>query len=54
MHFKDIMQRQWDRYQGVRMFSLCGVVMGLMTEFPMLVCDLASGTDAIIGTDMFN
>ena len=27
-------------------------VMGLLTEFPILVCDLASGTDAIIGTDV--
>ena len=26
--------------------------MGLLTEFPILVCDLASGTDAIIGTDV--
>ena len=25
--------------------------MGLKTEFPILVCDLAAGTDAIIGTD---
>ena len=26
--------------------------MGLRTEFPILVCDLATGTDAIIGTDV--
>ena len=26
--------------------------MGLQTEFPILVCDLATGTDAIIGTDV--
>ena len=26
--------------------------MGLQTEFPILVCDLASGTDAIMGTDV--
>ena len=26
--------------------------MGLLTEFPILVCDLASGTYAIIGTDV--
>ena len=26
--------------------------MGLETEFPILVCDLATGTDAIIGTDV--
>ena len=26
--------------------------MGLLTEFPILACDLASGTDAIIGTDV--
>ena len=26
--------------------------MGLLTEFPILVCDLAVGTDAIIGTDV--
>ena len=25
--------------------------MGLQTEIPILVCDLATGTDAIIGTD---
>ena len=30
-----------------------GVVsfLGLQVEFPVLVCDLAAGTDAIIGTD---
>ena len=33
--------------------SLCVVsFMGLLAEFPMLVCDLASGKDAIIGTDV--
>ena len=26
--------------------------MGLLTEFPILVCDLASGMDAIIGSDV--
>ena len=26
--------------------------IGLLAEFPILVCDLASGTDAIIGTDV--
>ena len=26
--------------------------MGLQTEFPIIVCDLAAGTDAIIGTDV--
>ena len=26
--------------------------MGLQVEFPILVCDLATGTDAIIGTDV--
>ena len=26
--------------------------MGLLTEFPILVCDLDAGTDAIIGTDV--
>ena len=26
--------------------------MGLLAEFPILVCDLASGTDAILGTDV--
>ena len=26
--------------------------MGLLTEFPILICDLASGMDAIIGTDV--
>ena len=28
--------------------------MGLQTEFPILVCDLATGTDAIIGTDVLS
>ena len=33
-------------------FSHCVVsFMGLQTEFPILVCDLAVGTDSIIGTD---
>ena len=26
--------------------------LGLQVEFPVLVCDLATGTDAIIGTDV--
>ena len=26
--------------------------MGLLTQFPILVCDLAAGTDVIIGTDV--
>ena len=26
--------------------------MGLQTEFPIIVCNLATGTDAIIGTDV--
>ena len=26
--------------------------MGLLTEFPILVFDLATGTDAIMGTDV--
>ena len=26
--------------------------MDLLAEFPILVCDLASGTDAIVGTDV--
>ena len=46
MHIKNIMPCQWDRYRGVWMFQ------GLLTEFPILVCDLAVGTDAIIGTDV--
>ena len=33
------------------MLSLRGVIHGT-TEFPILVCDLATGTDAIIGTDV--
>ena len=34
-------------------FSHCVVsFMGLQTEFPILVCDLAMGTNAIIGTDV--
>ena len=33
--------------------SNCGVsFLGLQVEFPVLVCDLAAGTDAIIGTDV--
>ena len=38
---------------GVSGSSHCVVsFMGLLMEFPILVCDLASGTDAIIGTDV--
>ena len=38
---------------GVSGCSHCVVsFMGLLTEFPILVCDLAAGTDAIIGTDV--
>ena len=38
---------------GVSGCSHCVVsFMGLLTEFPIQVCDLASGTDAIIGTDV--
>ena len=38
---------------GVSGCSHCGVsFMGLQTEFPILVCDLAAGTDAIMGTDV--
>ena len=38
---------------GVSGCSHCVVsFMGLLTEFPILVCDLASGADAIIGTDV--
>ena len=38
---------------GVSGCSHCVVsFMGLQTEFPILVCDLAAGTDAIIGTDI--
>ena len=38
---------------GVSGCSHCVVsFMGLLTEFPILVCDLASGTDAIMGTDV--
>ena len=51
-HFKNIMRCHWDRYRGVWMFSLCGVVPGVSVEFPILVCDLAVGTDTIIGTDV--
>ena len=37
---------------GVSGCSHCVVsFMGLQTEFPILVCDLAAGADAIIGTD---
>ena len=38
---------------GVSGCSRCLVsFMGLQTEFPIIVCDLATGTDAIIGTDV--
>ena len=38
---------------GVSGCSHCVVsFMGLQMEFPILVCDLATGTDAIIGTDV--
>ena len=38
---------------GVSGCSHCVVsFMGLQTEFPILICDLATGTDAIIGTDV--
>ena len=38
---------------GVSGCSNCVVsFMGLQTEFPILICDLATGTDAIIGTDV--
>ena len=38
---------------GVSGCSHCVVsFMGLQTEFPILVCDLAAGTDAIMGTDV--
>ena len=40
---------------GIRVSGCSNCVvsfMGLLTEFPILVCDLASGTDAIIGTDV--
>ena len=33
--------------------SCCAVsFMGLQTEFPIIICNLATGTDAIIGTDV--
>ena len=50
MHLKDITRCQWDRYRGVRMLSLCGIVHGIADGVPHT--DLASGTDAIIGTDV--
>ena len=38
---------------GVSGSSNCLVsFMGIQTEFPILICDLATGTDAIIGTDV--
>ena len=38
---------------GVSRCSNCVVsCMGLLTEFPIMVCDLVSSTDAIIGTDV--
>ena len=34
-------------------YSRCVVsFMGLQTEFPIIICNLATGTDAIIGTDV--
>ena len=34
--------------------SRCSVsFLGLRTEFPIIICSLATGTDAIIGTDVF-
>ena len=37
---------------GVSGCSQCVVsFLGLQVKFPVLVCDLATGTDAIIGTD---
>ena len=29
MYFKDTLRCQWNRYRGVRMFSLCGFVHGI-------------------------
>ena len=38
---------------GVSGCSRCVVsFMGLQTEFPIIICNLATGTDAIIGTDV--
>ena len=38
---------------GVSGCSHCVVsFMGLQTEFPIIICDLATGTEAIIGTDV--
>ena len=38
---------------GVSGCSHCVVsFMGLQTEFPIIICDLATGTDAIIATDV--
>ena len=38
---------------GVTGCSQCVVsFLGLQVEFPILVCDLATGIDAIIGTDV--
>ena len=34
------------------MLSLCGIVHVLQAEFPIIICNLATGTDAIIGTDV--
>ena len=34
------------------MLSLHVSFMGLQTEFPIIICNLAAGTDAIIGTDV--
>ena len=38
---------------GVLGCSRCSVsFLGLWTEFPIIICNLATGTDAIIGTDV--
>ena len=38
------------KYWGVRAASVS--FLGLRTEFPIIICSLAAGTDAIIGTDV--
>ena len=40
-------------HRSIRLCSRCSVsFLGLRTEFPIIICSLAAGTDTIIGTDV--
>ena len=43
---------RWERWNILQEHCAVKTRLGLQTEFPILVCDLATGTDAIIGTDV--